>query len=71
MTALDGLEFGTQFLPDTVPGLAALQIPLTVMATDLHRRAEAPLSPWAHYGSLSLIPKSRQAGARTARRNVP
>ena len=48
-TLLDPEKFCTQFLPDSVPAdFAALQIPLTVMATDLHRRAEAPLS-WAHY----------------------
>jgi NTE family protein len=44
-TQMDAEKFCTQFLPDTVPeNFAALAIPLTVMATDLHRRQEAPLS---------------------------
>ncbi|HEY5066216.1 MAG TPA: patatin-like phospholipase family protein [Xanthobacteraceae bacterium] len=47
-TLLDPEKFCTQFLPDSVPAdFAALQIPLTVMATDLHRRAEAPLNSGA------------------------
>ena len=38
-TQLDPEKFCTQFLPDSVPAdFAALQIPLIVMATDLHRR---------------------------------
>jgi NTE family protein len=50
-TQMDALKFCAQFLPEAVPAdFAALQIPLTVMATDLHRRAEAaftsgPLHP--------------------------
>jgi NTE family protein len=47
-TQLDAEKFCAQFLPDSVPeDFSALQIPLTVMATDLHRRAEAPLSAGA------------------------
>jgi len=44
-TQLDPEKFCAQFLPDSVPSdFAALQTPLTVMTTDFHRRAEAPLS---------------------------
>jgi NTE family protein len=44
-TQLDAEKFCTQFLPDAIPSeFSALAIPLTVIATDLHRRAEAPLS---------------------------
>jgi NTE family protein len=44
-TQMDAEKFCAQFLPETVPSdFAALEIPLTVMATDLHRRQEAPLS---------------------------
>jgi NTE family protein len=44
-TQMDAEKFCAQFLPDAVPPeFSALAIPLTVMATDLHRRAEAPLS---------------------------
>jgi NTE family protein len=47
-TQLDPEKFCAQFLPDSVPAdFAALQIPLTVMTTDLHRRAEAPLTSGA------------------------
>jgi len=47
-TLLDPEKFCAQFLPDSIPAdFSALQIPLTVMATDLHRRAEAPLSTGA------------------------
>lgn len=47
-TQLDPEKFCAQFLPESLPGdFAALQIPLTVMTTDLHRRAEAPLSAGA------------------------
>jgi NTE family protein len=50
-TQLDAEKFCAQFLPEAVPqDFAALQIPLTVIATDLHRRQEAvftsgPLQP--------------------------
>jgi len=44
-TQLDAEKFCAQFLPDAVPAdFSALAIPLTVIATDLHRRQEAPLS---------------------------
>jgi NTE family protein len=44
-TQLDAQKFCAQFLPEAVPeDFAALQIPLTVMATDLHRRQEAVLA---------------------------
>ena len=47
-TLLDPEKFCAQFLPDSIPAdFSALQLPLTVMATDLHRRAEAPLSTGA------------------------
>jgi NTE family protein len=47
-TQLDPEKFCAQFLPDSVPDdFAALQIPLTVMTTDFHRRAEAPLTAGA------------------------
>src|ERR1700733_6603547 len=41
---MDAEKFCAQFLPDAVPAdFSALAIPLTVMATDLHRREEAAL----------------------------
>ena len=44
-TQIDAEKFCVQFLPEAVPNdFAALKIPLTVMATDLHRRQEAPLA---------------------------
>jgi NTE family protein len=44
-TQMDAEKFCAQFLPETVPAdFSALAIPLTVMATDLHRRQDAPLS---------------------------
>jgi NTE family protein len=44
-TQMDAEKFCTQFLPEAIPAdFSALLIPLTVMATDLHRRAEVPLS---------------------------
>jgi NTE family protein len=44
-TQMDAEKACAQFLPEAVPAdFAALKIPLTVMATDLHRREEAPLS---------------------------
>ena len=40
-TLMDAEKFCAQFLPEAVPqDFAALQIPLTVIATDLHRRRE-------------------------------
>jgi len=44
-TQMDAEKFCVQFLPEQVPAdFSALKIPLTVMATDLHRREEMPLS---------------------------
>ena len=44
-TQLDAEKFCAAFLPDAVPtDFSDLVIPLTVMATDLHARREAPLS---------------------------
>jgi NTE family protein len=44
-TQLDAEKFCAQFLPEVLPAdFADLRLPLTVMATDLHRRDEAPLS---------------------------
>ena len=44
-TQMDAEKFCAQFLPEQVPAdFSALEIPLTVMATDLHRRQETPLS---------------------------
>jgi len=44
-TQMDAEKFCAQFLPETIPAdFSALAIPLTVMATDLHRREEAALS---------------------------
>jgi NTE family protein len=44
-TQMDAEKFCAQFLPESVPvDFSALEIPLTVMATDLHRRQETPLS---------------------------
>ncbi len=44
-TQLDAEKFCAQFLPDVVPQeFSGLKIPLVVIATDLHRRAEAPLT---------------------------
>jgi NTE family protein len=44
-TQMDAEKFCAQFLPAEVPAdFSELEIPLTVMATDLHRRQELPLS---------------------------
>lgn len=44
-TQVDAEKFCAQFLPETLPSdFSALAIPLTVMATDLHRRQQAPLT---------------------------
>ena len=44
-TQMDAEKFCAQFLPEALPAdFAALVIPLTVTATDLHRRQEAALS---------------------------
>jgi NTE family protein len=44
-TQMDAEKFCAQFLPEQVPAdFSALQIPLTVMATDLYRRQEVRLA---------------------------
>ena len=44
-TLLDAEKIGANFLPDAVPeDFSTLAIPLTVVATDLHRREEAAFS---------------------------
>ncbi len=44
-TQMDAEKFCAQFLPDAVPeDFSALEIPLIVIATDLHRRQEAAFS---------------------------
>jgi NTE family protein len=44
-TQMDAEKACAQFLPEGVPAdFSMLKIPLTVMATDLHRREEAPLT---------------------------
>jgi NTE family protein len=53
-TQLDAEKFCAQFLPEAVPvEFAALDIPLTVMVTDLHRRAEAALSAGPLHAALA------------------
>ena len=47
-TQMDAEKFCAQFLPDAIPEeFAALAIPLTVITTDLHRRAELPIASGA------------------------
>jgi len=44
-TQMDAEKFCAQFLPEAIPEeFSALEIPLIVIATDLHRRAETALS---------------------------
>jgi NTE family protein len=44
-TQMDAEKFCEQFMPSRVPNdFAALEIPLTAMATDLHRRGERPIT---------------------------
>ena len=44
-TQINAEKFCEQFLPDAVPAdFSALTLPLTVMAADLHRRQEVPLT---------------------------
>jgi len=44
-TQIDAEKFCTQFLPEAIPPeFSSLALPLTVTATDLHRREEAALS---------------------------
>ena len=53
-TQLDAEKFCARFLPDAVPGdFAQLAIPLTVMATDLHRRREVALTSGALPAALA------------------
>jgi NTE family protein len=53
-TQMDAEKFCTQFLPEQVPAdFAALDIPLTVMATDLYRRQEARLASGPLYPALA------------------
>ena len=53
-TQLDAEKFCAQFLPPEVPAdFSALQIPLVVMATDLHGREEAALSSGPLYPALA------------------
>jgi NTE family protein len=53
-TQMDAEKFCAQFLPEQVPAdFAALQIPLTVMATDLHRRQEMPISTGPLYPAIA------------------
>jgi NTE family protein len=53
-TQIDAEKFCAQFLPEAVPAdFAALQIPLTVMATDLHRREEAAFTSGQLYPALA------------------
>ena len=45
VTQMDAEKFCAHFLPDAIPvEFAALAIPLTVITTDLHRRAELPIA---------------------------
>jgi NTE family protein len=53
-TQMDAEKFCAQFLPEQVPkDFSALQIPLTVMATDLHRREETPISTGPLYPAVA------------------
>jgi NTE family protein len=53
-TQIDAEKACAQFLPASLPkDFSELSIPLTVMATDLHRRQEAPLSSGALWPALA------------------
>ncbi len=53
-TQIDAEKFCAQFLPEAVPAdFSALSIPLTVMATDVHRRLEAPISSGRLHAALA------------------
>jgi NTE family protein len=53
-TQIDAEKFCVQFLPEAVPAdFAALQIPLTVMATDLHRREETAFTSGPLFPALA------------------
>jgi NTE family protein len=54
VTQLDAEKFCAQFLPEAVPAdFSGLKIPLTVVATDLHRRQEAALSSGPLYPAVA------------------
>jgi NTE family protein len=53
-TQLDAEKFCAQFLPDAIPvDFSGLAIPLTVMAADLHRRQEVPLTSGPLHAALA------------------
>ena len=53
-TQMDAEKFCAQFLPQEIPAdFSALEIPLTVIATDLHRRQEAALTSGPLYPALA------------------
>jgi len=53
-TQIDAEKFCAQFLPDAIPAdFSDLSIPLTVMAADLHRRQEVPLSSGPLHAALA------------------
>lgn len=53
-TQMDAEKVCAQFLPETMPGdFAALKIPLTVMATDLHKREPAAFSSGSLHPALA------------------
>ena len=53
-TQMDAEKFCAQFLPEEIPAdFSALEIPLTVIATDLHRRQEAALTSGPLYPALA------------------
>ena len=53
-TLLDAEKFCAQFLPAAVPAdFSSLEIPLTVMATDLHRRQETAFSSGALHPAVA------------------
>ena len=65
-TLVDGEKFCAQFLPEGMPDdFSALAIPLTVMATDLHRRQEAPLSSGPLRARLPPRSRSPACSARS------
>jgi NTE family protein len=53
-TQIDAEKFCAQFLPDAIPAdFSELTIPLTVMAADLHRRQETPLTSGPLHAALA------------------
>jgi NTE family protein len=77
-TLIDAEKFCQQFLPDLAETFGELQIPLTVIATDLYRRAQVafstgPLRP-AIAASIALptgAPVSSTIGLHRRRRHQP